>query len=277
MGDRNGRYHWIAGSPQAAENPPKDAVWRREIARELRGYKPQIRELSLDFELEPRRLRVDLDNLARLAVSGLRDAGVITRGTDDIRSIVMTKRPGSKVGLGVGFVWTEDEVVPEPFPNGPDLDVAADLLPSEDSIAQKLAWRDAIAAAWPQLPVDGFVGVEITTTRRVSLVGLLKPVIDGLEPYLGREPLGAGRLRPRDERVVWLKVSRAADGPVLRVRAGAAPPLAAGRTRLSYPFLPPTDTDAPMGGDEDDALELVYVWGKVWEPEKWRHLEEPWD
>ena len=105
-------------------------------------------------------------------------------------------------------------------------------MPREESPSEKLAWRDAVAAVWSRPPVTKAVGVDIAVTKTTSLAAMLKPVIDGLEPYLGREPLGRGTLRPRDEQVTWLRISRVRGLPVgLRVRAGDAPPPGADRIR----------------------------------------------
>jgi hypothetical protein len=255
-------YRWVSGSPQAAENPPHDAVWRRAIAGEVGGFREGVVEVGLDFELQPARTRIDLDNMTRLAIDGLRDAGVVLRGGANVRTIVATKRAGTNPGLGVALVWRPDPDIANPFGGGLDLDLVADVVPGETWV-DKERWRDVVAAAWTRPPVVGPVGVEITTTRTLSLAGILKPVIDGLEPYLGQEPKGAGRLRPRDELVTWLKVMRIDEGPVLRVRVGSAPPARAGRTEPRRPYLPPSDPDYPMDSDVVEALERHEKWGRV--------------
>lgn len=46
-----------------------------------------------------------------------------------------------------------------------------------------------------------------------SLEAVLKPIIDGLEPFLGRDPSGRLEFVPQDDLVVWLRVTRQADLP----------------------------------------------------------------
>lgn len=50
--------------------------------------------------------------------------------------------------------------------------------------------------------------VWIQTRDRRSLEALMKPVIDGLEPLLGRDPRGRLRFVPNDHLIVWLRVTR---------------------------------------------------------------------
>jgi hypothetical protein len=50
-------------------------------------------------------------------------------------------------------------------------------------------WQSAVSESWGDQPaVSGaaFVDAELSTTR--SLEGLLKPIIDGLTPCVGRDP-----------------------------------------------------------------------------------------
>ncbi|MBA2557954.1 MAG: hypothetical protein H0V12_11525 [Chloroflexi bacterium] len=84
----------MSGSPSAAENPPHDTRWRRAIAAVVADWTvAPARHAGFDFLLEPERRPIDLDNLVRLAVDGLRDGGVV-RGARDLDVLVATKRVG---------------------------------------------------------------------------------------------------------------------------------------------------------------------------------------
>lgn len=192
----------VEGSPQAAENPPHDAKWRLAIASAMRGFRPGVTEVGLDFELEPGRARIDLDNMVRLALDGLRDAGVVARGLVGVERIVATKRARTVPGLGISLAWNALPDDDDPLGGGADLVAASATVPRDESPSEKLAWRDAVADAWGRPPATKAVGVDITVTKATSLAAMLKPVIDGLESYLGQEPLGRGTLRPRDVQVV---------------------------------------------------------------------------
>jgi hypothetical protein len=52
------------------------------------------------------------------------------------------------------------------------------------------------------------VWLDIAVQSPLSLEGLLKPVIDGLEPLLGRDPHGRLDFTPNDDRVESLRISR---------------------------------------------------------------------
>ena len=258
----------VEGSPQAAENPPHDARWRLAIASAMRGFRPGATEVGFDFELEPGRVRIDLDNMVRLALDGLRDAGVVARGLVGVERIVATKRPRTVPGLGISLAWNAMPGDDDPFDGDADLVAASITVPSEESPAGKLAWRDAISAAWSRPPVTKAVGVDISVTRTTSLAAMLKPVIDGLEPYLGKEPLGRGTLRPRDDQVVWLRISRIPGLPVgLRVRAGDVPQPGTGRTVPSVPSLPEMDPDFTWSTSDLEAVDRWRAWHRTFAPE----------
>jgi hypothetical protein len=167
----------------------------------MRGFRPGATEVGFDFELEPGRVRIDLDNMVRLALDGLRDAGVVARGRVGVERIVATKRPRAVPGLGISLAWSAIPDDDDPFVGNADLVATGDTVPRDESPSEKLAWRDAIAAVWSRPPVTKAVGVDIAVLRATSLASTLKPVTDGLEPYLGQEPLGRRTLRPRDEQV----------------------------------------------------------------------------
>ena len=143
-----------------------------------------------------------------------------------------------------------------------------DTVPRDESPSEKLAWRDAIAAAWSRPPVTKAVGVDISVAKATSLAAMLKPVIDGLEPYLGQEPLGRGTLRPRDDQVVWLRISRIPGLPIgLRVRAGDVPQPGAGRTVPSVPSLPEMDPDFTWSTSDLEAIDRWRAWHRTFAPE----------
>ena len=258
----------VEGSPQAAENPPHDARWRLAIASAMGGFRPGATEVGFDFELEPGRVRIDLDNMVRLALDGLRDAGVVARGLVGVERIVATKRPRTVPGLGISLVWNVLPDDDDPLAGGADLVATGDTVPRDESPSEKLAWRDAIAAAWSRPPVTKAVGVDISVAKATSLAAMLKPVIDGLEPYLGQEPLGRGTLRPRDDQVVWLRISRIPGLPIgLRVRAGDVPQPGAGRTVPSVPSLPEMDPDFTWSTSDLEAIDRWRAWHRTFAPE----------
>lgn len=57
----------------------------------------RTRAVGLHFRLQPDR-RVDLDNLIRPALAGLRDAGVFTRGFPGLHGLLATKVASSQPG-----------------------------------------------------------------------------------------------------------------------------------------------------------------------------------
>jgi hypothetical protein len=96
----------IVGSPIGGENPPHDRIWRSRVAEAAVVLEP-ARAVALHFRVEPHR-RVDLDNLVRPALAGLRDAGVFTRGFANLDLLVATKTALRPPGL---VVVTDEESV----------------------------------------------------------------------------------------------------------------------------------------------------------------------
>jgi hypothetical protein len=261
-------FVWIEGSPQAAENPPHDAAWRQAVATAVGRRRMGVVEVGLDFELEPHRRLIDLDNMVRLALDALRDTATVPRGLDGIETIVATKRDGRTPGIGISLVWSPEPFVDDPFGGGADLMVTGTSVPRDDSSAEKDAWRDTVAAVWRGAPVSRAVGIDIAVAKETSLAAMLKPVIDGLEPYLGRAPRGRGRLRPFDDQVTWLRISRRPDLPVaLRVRAGTPSPVGIGRTVPLQPGLPKMDSDFTFSMSDLDGIDRHRAWQRL--------LEEP--
>lgn len=205
----------ISGSPIGGENPPQDRVWRAAVAEAALGGAINT-GVSLDFRLEPHR-KVDLDNLVRPALAGLRDAGVCTRGFRDLQTLIATKRATGATGLTVALEPREnlDAIA---APGQPLVDLECSRLPIK--IDERRLWQRAAAESWgaqPPIVRAAFVDIEVASTR--SLEGLLKPVIDGLTPCLGRDPRAHLEFVPNDHLITWLRIRRST-GPPLRVRFG---------------------------------------------------------
>jgi hypothetical protein len=77
------------GSPIGGENPPHDRRWRAAVTAAASTYESTA-AVALHFRLEPHR-RVDLDNLVRPALAGLRDASVLARSFKGLDAIWTTK------------------------------------------------------------------------------------------------------------------------------------------------------------------------------------------
>lgn len=214
----------IAGSPSAAENPPKDAIWRRAVGDAVRG-RPRAATVTLHFRLEPKRWRIDIDNLTRLALDGLRDGRVLERGLGSVWLIEAHKEASAEPGLDVTLTDTTWLVAGHPLradslPGSIALDAEIDAIPREEKLDEKRAWRTAVQQAWLGPPLAHPVFVDIWVRTGTSLAATLKPVIDGLEAFLGRDPRGRLEFCPNDDRVMWLRIVRVVDGPALHVMAG---------------------------------------------------------
>lgn len=214
----------VAGSPSAAENPPRDAIWRRAVADSVRG-RARAATVTLDFRLEPHRWRIDLDNLTRLALDGLRDGGLLERGLGSVWLLEAHKEASARPGLDVTWTDVTWSVGGHPsqadlLPGAVALDVEVGAIPREGMVLEKRAWRTAVQNAWRDPPHAQPAFVDIWVRTGGSLAAVLKPVIDGLEAFLGRDPRGRLEFCPSDDRVMWLRIVRVVDGPALRVRAG---------------------------------------------------------
>ncbi len=176
------------------------------------------------FRVEASR-RVDLDNLVRPGLAGLRDAGIFTWGYRNLDLIVATKQTSDSPGLDV--VLDEAGVGERLGRPGPVLLRATTSTPPRDGDRpSRIAWRECVADSLDhQVDVDEcWVEIDASTTR--SLEGVMKPVIDGLEPLLGRDPRGRLEFVPNDDKIIHLVVQRQRDAsPNLAVTAG---PVAAG-------------------------------------------------
>ncbi len=257
----------VEGSSHGSGSLSADARWRGAVAEAMHRTMPGANEVGLDFELEPDTSATDLVDLVLLALAGLQDAGVLAPELVGVERIVATKRPGTAPRLGVSLAWDVSLEDDDPFGSAADLTATSDTVPREESPSEKMAWRDAVDAAWRRPPVTRAVGVDIAVTKTTSLASMLKPVIDGLEPYLRREPLGRGTLRPGDEQVVWLRISRTPALAVgLRIRAGEAPPPGTGRMVPPVPPLPEMDSDFTWSTSDLEAIDRYRAWHRIFAP-----------
>jgi hypothetical protein len=179
----------------------------------------------LDFRLESHRWRIDIDNLTRLALDGLRDGGLIERGLGSLWLLEAHKEASAQPGLDV--TWTDTTWIVGGHPLRADslpglaaLDIEAKAIPRESKGDEKRAWRTTVENGWRDPPVSYPAFVDIWVKTGSSLAATMKPVIDGLEAFLGRDPRGRLEYCPNDDRVMWLRIVRVVDGPALRVRAG---------------------------------------------------------
>lgn len=209
---------FVYRSPIGGEDR-RERAWRAAIttAAVEAGAGPR-RGVSLRFCLEPGRARIDLDNLVRPALDALRNAGVFGRGFRDLHTLVASKTTGSPVGLRVGSVDPED-VGDLPTIGPLLLGLEHGELPREGDRDSKMRWREAVARAWPYQPLHGLsFGVGITVSTALSFKDLLKPIIDGLEPVLGRDPRGRLEFSPNDHLITWLLVARSTSPAILRLQ-----------------------------------------------------------
>lgn len=177
---------------------------------------PGPTELRLDFVV---RHWVDLDTILSSTLAGLRDAGWYGRGFGGLRGLLATKTAVGRPGATI----TGARVTRERPPGGVALELAHEVLPRDRAGVRR--WRDALAAAWAGRPpldqAPSWVDVSLGGDRSRSLLGGLEPVLDALEPVLGRDPRGRTELFPNDHLVTWLRVRRGpVDDPPLRVRLG---------------------------------------------------------
>lgn len=206
----------VTGSPIGGEHPPHDRRWRAQVAAAAAGL-GRSRGVRLDFRVEPHR-RVDLDNLVRPALAGLRDAGTFARGYVGLETIVATKSPNDESGLTITLAGSlELDAIHRPGP--PLLDVDFSALPLH--VESRRLWQSAVAGAWrhrPAISAGVFVDVDLSTSR--SLEGLLKPIIDGLTPCVGRDPRARLEFTPNDHLIQWLRFRRTSGPTPLRLRLG---------------------------------------------------------
>lgn len=165
---------------------------------------------------------MDLDSLVEIAIAGLRDGGTFSARLSDLDGFVATKREGPQ-GLEITLATPSDLAgLPAPGPVAVAIEAAHAPRPGQRHV--KLALRDRLSAAWGGLPfLDTEVWADVALGSAGSLLGPMEPVLDTLEPVLGRDPRGQPRQEffPNDDRIVWLRVRRAAPGePALQIALG---------------------------------------------------------
>lgn len=132
----------ISGSPIGGENPPHDRRWRERVAEHCAEFAPST-SVALSFGVEPHR-RVDLDNLVRPALAGLRDAGIFTWGYRNLDLLVAAKQPTDSPGLDI--ILDDAGVRDRLNQLGPVLlRATSSTLPRDGDRASKTAWRDRVA------------------------------------------------------------------------------------------------------------------------------------
>lgn len=212
----------VAGVP-SGPRPRDGASWREQVARAAAGALAPAEGLHLRFALRPGQF-VDLDTLAQTAVAGMRDGGVYPRGLPGLDALVAEKRDdGAPTGLevqGRSAAALAGIEVPGPVA----LDAAAEDLPGATR-GGKAAWRAVIAASWGgAAPLDApEVWADVALRVPGSVLAPLEPILDALEPALGRDPRGRDwqEFFPNDHRITWLRVRRVGPGePRLRLVLG---------------------------------------------------------
>jgi hypothetical protein len=209
----------VSGAPSGA------AAFRGGVAAAVddptRAALRDAEGVRLAFVVRPRQF-VDLDTLAEAALAGLRDAGAYDRGFPGLDAVLAEKAAEGSPGLVVAPAAVA-ALCAVPPPGPAPLDVVG-ALPGPRAPG-KAAWRDAIAAAWaPRQVLDAAaVWADVALAVGGSLLGPLEPVLDALEPVLGRDPRGRAwqAFFPNDDRILWLRVHRAPRGdPPVRLRLG---------------------------------------------------------
>ena len=214
----------VPGTAIAGEDS-RERAWRAQVATAARAAgAPPSSGLFLSFRLAPQRVRIDIDNLARPAMDAMRDAGVAVRGFIGLEALLATKTAAVPPGLSIAAT-TAAQVRDIARPGEVLMTVTADVLPREGNRRSKLHWREAVSSEWSRRPVlRGPVFVDAALHSSLSIKDLLKPLIDGLEPALGRDPHGRLEFCPNDDLITWLRVARA-DGPTpLALRLGRCEP-----------------------------------------------------
>lgn len=158
----------VEGCPIDGENPPHEQRWRAAIAAAATGTEPAA-AVQLHFRIEPHR-KVDLDNLVRPALAGLRDAGVFTRGYRSLDAILATKTPADE-GVGVHIHLANAAIVAgEDQPARIAMAVAHTALPRDGDRGRKHDWRETVRRQQVMID-DGAVWLDIAVNTSLSLEG----------------------------------------------------------------------------------------------------------
>lgn len=143
--------------------------------------------------------------MVRPVLAGLRDAGVFSRGYRDLHDLLATKTRSTRPGLRLSLVPGISSWAP---PSAPAFAASSSSTPREGDRASKAAWQHVVQEHYHGELTVGPAWVWIKTRNQRSLEGLMKPVIDGLGPFLGQDPHGRLQFVPNDHLIVWLRVSR---------------------------------------------------------------------
>ena len=147
---------------------------------------------------------------------GLQKESLCATGYKGISSITATKE------------WAEDEGLIiqsgclEP-PSTALLEIDFESVPPSDHTTDWISdWMKRISKCWtrPYLVNDVWVDIRVHSER--SLPGLLKPIIDGLEPCLGRDEHGTSWFSPNDHLITWLRIQKQTAAPGIHFRLGKA-------------------------------------------------------
>lgn len=139
------RAFFVPGMPIAGEDR-RERAWRTAITTAAADAAAEAaalsnRGVSLRFCLEPGRARIDLDNLVRPALDGLRDVDLFGRGFRDLDALMATKTAVTPVGLAVALMTAHELAAVRP-PGRLLLTVENGALPRDgDRIAKPLRVR----------------------------------------------------------------------------------------------------------------------------------------
>lgn len=214
----------VTGEPSGGR-PRTGSSFRERVAAAAAGAAADsvpVAGLELSFTLRSGHW-VDLDTLTETALGGLRDSGLVARGQRGLEVLLATKAVGAPSGL-LAHARPAADLLARPVPGAVLLDVTGPALASSPDRRAKRAWRARVEAAWRRRPpVVGDVWAEVVQTGPGSITGGLEALLDVLEPVLGRDPRGRPwqEFFPLDDRIVWLRVRRAASGPARRLRLGS--------------------------------------------------------
>ena len=152
----------VEGTPIGGEDR-RTPAWRAFVADAARPLGlTNVASVSLAFTLEPGR-RVDVDNLARPALEGLRDAGWFSTGFKSLDRLVVTKGFGADVGLVVDANIDAPALV-----EGADFQTEMKgVIPTEGAHDVKRLWRDAVRSKWGKPPMGSDVVVELGFNTRL--------------------------------------------------------------------------------------------------------------
>lgn len=205
---------WVIGTPVPGESKG-EAAWRAEVQAGTEGLGPGPSVLDLHIVVAPSS-KGDLDNLVRPVLDGLRHAGWYSRGFPTLDRLLARRSRLPCVGVIIRGNARA------PFLREPQLDASIDDLPPTDSTKGWIErWKAEIERAAPTRP-DGEVAVHIEVRAERSLKDLMKPILDGLEPWLGRDPSARSTFAPNDDVIAELLIERTTDGPAVRLRGGVA-------------------------------------------------------